>query len=278
MNDNMPPDTSIRDIAPVTSMKVDYSVDALIKEAAELSRFAARHWLADENRPGLSDTGNRFSESFIPHLNSLIESLKEVQANYAGLVTDPVPSETLHMARNLLMELSHFVRWYEETEESNLTILQSIARVAAANINDLDSPHALAYSLYNYASVAKDILDINGPAGGIDEQTANDAFDTVSRLIDAGRTKSTASEDVLSLAALRRKLSYLLQKDVNHLRSSIRFIFRHHPSIVRESEGIDTNSHRVPSFQSYRNTLRYMIRRSKNHGHLPHRVRTTEPV
>jgi hypothetical protein len=278
MSDNSISNASVRGFTPAISMKVDYSVNALIKEAADLSVFAKRYWTSNAERPGLSDAGNRLSRDFIPQFNSLFESLKEVHGNYLAMVAaDPIPEPTVKRGRKLLKELTLFVGWYEETEESNLAILDTIARVAAANINDLDSPHALAYALYNYASITRDILDLNGPAGGVDTDTADEAFSVVSQLIDAGRSQTTASEEVLSLAALRRKLSFLLQRRVHLLRSTIRFIFRKHPAIIRESEGFRSSASRVTSFQAYRSNKRFMMRRSRQYLHTQ-RMRSSDTV
>ena len=223
---------------PKVFSKVGFSIEKLIKEATELARFARKHWHPTATRPGLIEAGARLDENFLDQLDSLIVSLSEIQHNYHQMrETASVPPEVRQKGRYLLEELSAFVEWYQETEETNINILHSIERVEAANVSDLDSPQALAYALYNYAAVSNDILEANGSAGDITAETTRAAFDLVSELINAGRTHRRVSEDVLSMAALRRRLAHLLQKKIRYLKSTIRFIFRRYPELVTVKEG-----------------------------------------
>ena len=250
-----------RDATSQFPLKVSYAVDVLIQAAEELIAFGRRYQEATSQRPGLIDAGTRFPSDFIDHLASRTASLKEIEAQFAAMVgIEPVPQKLKREGRHLLGELTALVAWYEATEENNVGILHSIARVEAANINDLDSPHSLAYALYNYATVANDILETDGPAGGITQETTKRAFELISQLIDAGRSNTTPSEEMLSLAALRRRLSHALQKNIGQLMSTIRFVFRQYPEIIREAEGRTQADDRVTSIQTYRDNPRFSPR------------------
>jgi len=210
-------------------------------EAVDLSKVVVRYWAAEMDsrtgavvRPGLESLGERLPATTAEDLLSQQRALQEAQTAYllaAGQrATDPEPRARF-VFRELVLALKFlFDDGVEDQKDAHL------ASVQASHARRPNTTYAFAMDLQSHATLAQaHEAELKG-LGGFDVALIPEAFELTAAL----RSKPTiarvyADPRPQEALRLRNQLSALLARTVSNTRRAIRFVFRNHPEVIRES-------------------------------------------
>lgn len=233
-------------------------------EALDVVRFTQRYWdpAADANgkviRPGLSAAvGNgRFHAGIAQELHELYEAAQDAQTEYhlSKQTQQSAPSER---AAFVLAEIRATLEWcFDDGENTDADAqLESLAQ----EHNGAGSQDDVAAALMDYAALAeRHQTHIDGLGGfGLEMIAEARSLAQALRERSAGPAAFDPRPGQQDLLQLRNRLATMLYDRMLQVRAAVRFVFRHHPKLVREVSS------------SYKRTQRAAQRRRKS---------TTEPI
>jgi hypothetical protein len=207
----------------------------LVEDADRIIDFARKHWEPTSELPGLKTAGLGLSEESISNIDFLKAALLYTDKEHASrLQMDLDKRRHFERAQQLLFELTVFLDWYAAATGED-EISEETARMEDEHSHSqMESPDELAHMLYEYASLAKELLEDVEEIGGLSMQSVNEAYELISRLVDISNSPAPVSEETRRMANLRNQLSALLERETERIRKATRFIFRDHPEIVKK--------------------------------------------
>lgn len=224
---------------PRRRREIRMPLNALIEDADRALRFSGEYWISKGELPGLEDAGFGLDRNAIVKIEYLKDALLHVDEKYIESVKIDVDKRRhIKSAQRLLADFSVFLEWYTASIDDAQTTDQTETIQKEQADRDLDAPDDLAFVLYEYASLAKEILIDIGELGGLSLKTVDEAYDVVSRLVDVSASPVPRSEETRRLGELKDRLATALQRELERLRKAAGFIFRDHPEIVRKFSSV----------------------------------------
>jgi hypothetical protein len=213
----------------------------LTGEATEVAGFFARYYQPQRDpdteavtRPGLASAGKkRLPANTGKRILALVEEVEAAQKQYL-LAADTTDDAQLARARLVLSELTavlefHFDDGVEDERDAQL------ARVKQVN-DDTSTLLALASALTDYGNLADHYRDEIDGLGEFDATMIDEAKPLAAGLRRrATKGKAAAKKKSAAALAWRNRLATVLAREVANVRSSARFVFRHHPALIREA-------------------------------------------
>jgi len=231
-------DTELRTLTDA-QLSLSLPLHVLLGEAVDVARFAGRYWAAEREpgtdrilRPGLELAGSKLDPEIIPHILTLQAATQEAQTAFLLALASPRGNATVVRARFVLGEITATLEWLfdDGIEDERDRQLQNLTE---AHRETPDSQDALASELDDFAALAAQNREQLAEIGAFDMTLIEEGRALAQALRERSATAATPAE-VRSLLDRRTRLAGLLQTKMNHLRAAARFVFRHHPEIVRE--------------------------------------------
>lgn len=241
----MPSKTALEIMKPV-ALKLapgDYGLRRPIHvttgEGVDTARFVVNRYNAtrdpktrEVSLPGLEMLGDRMPATVGTELLTLVEATQSSHWEYVKLV-GPTAVDPMERARFLLGELKAVLEFHfdDGVEDDNDARLAAIGRAHDA---DPDSADAMALELNDYAALASLHRDSLDGVGGFKATAIDEAVETVKALRDKPAVASGGTPAQRDALELRNRLAWMLERKIGEVRSAARFVFRHHPEIIRE--------------------------------------------
>jgi hypothetical protein len=213
----------------------------LTGEATEVAGFFARYYqpLRDPDtdaitRPGLASAGKkRLPANTGKRLLAIVEEVEAAQKQYL-LAAETTDDAQVGRARHVLSELTAVLEFLFDDGVEDERDAQ-LARVRQSN-DDTTTQLALASALTDYGNLADHYRDELDGLGDFDVEMIDEAKQLATALRQRS-TKNTADGKKKSSTAIdwRNRLATVLAREVALVRSTARFVFRHHPALIRES-------------------------------------------
>lgn len=213
----------------------------LTGEAVEVAGFFARYYQPQRDpdtdavvRPGLASAGKkRLPASTGKRILAMVEEVEAAQKQYL-LAADTTDDAQLARARHVLSELTAVLEFLFDDGVEDERDAQ-LARAKQVN-DDTNSLLGLASALTDYANLADHYRDELDGLGEFDVDMIDEAMQLAADLRQRA-AKGTAEAKKKSAAALewRNRVATVLALEVASVRSAARFVFRHHPAVVREA-------------------------------------------
>ncbi|MCA9653654.1 MAG: hypothetical protein H6712_26590 [Myxococcales bacterium] len=214
----------------------------LVGEAVDVARFFERYYEEERApktktllRPGLSSIGHdRLPPSTADRLLALVDEVQAAQTDYQLAASAPEGDEDLARGRFVLSELTAALDFlFDDGVEDERDV--QLLRVRRAN-DDTSSTDALAAALADYAGLAAHYRDELHGFGDFDGALIDEAASLADALRErSARGPSEAAVQAREALQWRNRLATLLTDEVARVRRAARFVFRHHPQIVREA-------------------------------------------
>lgn len=213
-----------------------------LSEALRLATFVQKHndALVDSNtkkviHPGLQSVNTTQMECLPKNIADQIVTLhKAVSDAQLDLLKSAVKYSKIDVerAKYLLTEIQTVLWFYFEQSghQDGLAILQELER----SVNtDPNNQLELGEALLAYASLASDYAEQIDSLGGFDKTVIEEAQLLAAQV----RNKvGTDRDEKTALINQRNRLISLLVKKVEQVRTAARFVFRHHPVLLRETQ------------------------------------------
>jgi hypothetical protein len=213
----------------------------LTGEATEVAGFFARYYqpLRDPDtdaitRPGLASAGKkRLPANTGKRLLAIVEEVEAAQKQYL-LAAETTDDAQVGRARHVLSEIAAVLEFLFDDGVEDERDAQ-LARVKQSN-DDTTTQLALASALTDYGNLADHYRDELDGLGNFDVEMIDEAKQLATALRQRS-TKNTADGKKKSSSAIdwRNRLATVLTREVALVRSTARFVFRHHPTLIRES-------------------------------------------
>lgn len=226
------------DSLEVNTESVDRTLplNAMRADAARVMNFASDYWSATPDRPGLENAGFGISKEIISLIRYVIDSIGYVQAQYISqLQLDDDKTGRIERGQQLLFDFVTFLEWYIASSDSYEWDDRIYKMEADHPEKDMDSPDQLAYALYDYAELSKEILEREKEVADISLKNIDEAMSIVADLVDLGSNPTSISDDAKALLKLKFQLAAILQKNVFKVRKAAHFVFRNHPIILEKA-------------------------------------------
>lgn len=144
---------------------------------------------------------------------------------------DPSP---LPRARHVLREIVTALEWlFDDGVEDERDA--KLAKVSAAHAGDPETLDAVALQLKSYGALAreyrKDLESLGAFQMGLLDEAGQLAEALTSRPA-AGKERDAKESETL---VLRNRVGTLLTQRIRLVRGAARFVFRHHPEVIREA-------------------------------------------
>lgn len=223
---------------PLEKLPVPFHV--LAGEALDVARFAQRYWepATDHSgavvRPGLrSAATGAFTNELAEELLELHDALQAAQTDYQ-LSVDMPEAAPVERAQFLLGELHAVLAFLFDDGEEDLADAQ-LQQLASVHDNAL-SHDALAAALFDYAGLAELHRAAIDGLGGFDAGNIDEARRIASSLRErsAGPAVLAPIQEQRQRLELRNRIATLLYERMQRIRATARFVFRHHPDLVRQ--------------------------------------------
>lgn len=226
---------------PAEEAAVRQPIHVQTGEAVDLSKVVVRYWDAVIDaktgaviRPGLETLGERLAATAAADLISQQQALQEAQTAYL-LAVGQRASDPERRARFVLNELVSAIEYYADDGVEDDTDAQ-LAAVEQSHAGHPATTDALAAELQDFAALAQAHQEGLDGLGGFQVGLIPEAFELAVKLRDKPATPAAAVDPkVRDALLLRNQMATLLGRTVAKTRSAIRFVFRNHPEIIRES-------------------------------------------
>lgn len=232
---------AVQSISP-DDLRASVPIHVLLGEAADVAAFHANHWKALPASPGVAprpglesvasadrgltkDTGN--------DILSLAAAVHEARVAYRKCLS-PKGAAPIERAQLLIDEMLSALEWHFDDGVEDEKDAQ-LAAVRSEHAADPDSVDALATELDDVASLAAEHRsDLDG-LGGFDPAVIDEAAGIVTELRSRSATPLATSPEAKQALSLRNRLLVLLSRRIQTVRAAARFVFRHHPDLVRQA-------------------------------------------
>jgi hypothetical protein len=228
---------------PSDEVRLTVPLHVLTGEAVDVSRFFVKYWATQRDpatrrvvRPGLDMAGGekRLSAETGADILSLQDAVQQAQTAYLLTVDPKAERDAMERAAFVLGELTSTLEWLFDDGVQNDDDVR-LANLGAAHHDDPETPDALASALEDYAGLAALHRKEMDGLGGFDVALIDEAKELAKKLrgIPAAGPASADSASKQALD-LRNRLATLLMRKIGTVRAATRFVFRHHPEIIRE--------------------------------------------
>ena len=216
----------------------------ILGEAMDIAHFVSRYWSPaidakskTTTRPGLGSAGKGLHASFGDDIAALVDEVAKAQSAYLSTVDaarGTTISDVTPRARFVLAEIAATLEYlFDDGVEDEKDL--KLANVKNAHKDDPETADALAVALDDYATVANPYRGEMIGLGGFDDGLIDEAFALAKTLRTLPAVSPAASASARDALLRRNRLLQLLDQYVGRVRSAARFVFRHHPEIVRQA-------------------------------------------
>jgi hypothetical protein len=227
---------------PSDDLKISTPLHVLRAEAVDVAKFHEKYYATvkaaggQPDRPGLdsvNDPRRGLHKKTAEDLLSLRDAVEQANTQYFMAAT-PSIAAPMERARFLLAELSSVLEFlFDDGVED-----ERDAQLDAVEASHADAPNSMdahAAALDDYASLADSYRKEVDGLGGFELKLIDEARAVAAQLRDRPATPVNKTEEAAKALALRNRLATLLSIRMGFLRGAARFVFRHHPEIVREA-------------------------------------------
>lgn len=222
-----------RALGPVQNpLRVPYDIG--LKEAANAAGFVAKYWEPTASHPGLSRAKGRLPKAVADEVFSLIRATQEAQTRLL-MIVDPAVLQHGERARFLVDELESAIEYtlndgVEEAEDAQL------AQIRDFHSQNGERSSALSQALRDYATLGRALLKrIVEVDEEFDPKLLDEAEALAKTLSESGGANPLQqSPEARDATLLRNQLLTLLLRRVGQIRGTAGYVYRRHPSIVRE--------------------------------------------
>lgn len=227
---------------PSDEMHLTVPFHVHLGEATDVARFHRTYYASVEARdgqparPGLesvADEGRGLNASTADDILSLGEATQQANVRYL-LKASPGKAAPFERGRFLVGEIAATLGYLFDDGVENERDAQ-LAAVQASHADTPDSNDALAAELDDYRGLATPYRSEIDGLGGFDLKLLDEAKVVAAELRDRPSTSAVLNDEAARALALRNRLAMLLAAKMGVVRSAARFVFRHHPNIVREA-------------------------------------------
>jgi hypothetical protein len=235
--------TPIARTLPGTDFTLDLPAHVLSGEAVDVAKFAAKYWTARRDPetgailfPGLELAGRKdtLNPTLIADILSGREAFNEAHTQYLLVTTPTSDPSPLPRARHVLREIVTALEWlFDDGVEDERDA--KLAKVTAAHAGDPETLDAVALQLRSYGALAreyrKDLESLGTFQVGLLDEAGQLAEALTSRPA-AGKERNAKEVEALEL---RNRIGTVLMQKIRLVRGAARYVFRHHPEVVREA-------------------------------------------
>ena len=208
-------------------------IETYLLEGEGLAGFIERYWEKDEDKgvPGLSEVGNRFDRSVGEEMTSLVRASRT--AHMKVLFPEDAGKDTAEAVERAQFVVSELADACEYVLDDGVEEPADLALAEADERAEDDSRASLIQSLVNYAGVADSIKDRFADLSTFDVSFIDEARRLANEIGAEGPPQPgrPASPHI----DLRDRLLTLLGQRMRSTRATARYVFRHHPKIVRKA-------------------------------------------
>lgn len=226
---------------PSDDLRLSVPFHVHLGEAADVARFHARFFASvpasegSPGRPGLDTVVNEqrgLTASTGADILSLLEATQRQHTTYLLLVS-PATAAPMQEGRFTVDEISATLEYFFDDGVEDERDAQLHA-VEAATADAPESIDAMASELEAYAALGNLYRNEIDGLGGFAVKLLDRAVELAADLRSRPPVPENLSEEARKARALRNRLATLLLGRMNAVRSAARFVFRHHPEIVRQ--------------------------------------------
>ena len=214
----------------------------LLGEAVDVARFCELHWEPQFApvtgallRPGLGTARGpaQLDKTIAEEILVLQQLVQQAQTAYV-LATTPADDTTVARARFVLDEIAAALEWLFGNADDDEHAAQ-LAAIEKAHKDDPDSDDAMASELADYVGLAFEVKDTLAKIGVFDIALVEEARVLVASLRErsATRMRGATSKSAL-LIEHRNRLAAVLSQRMARVRGAARYVYRHHPDIVKQ--------------------------------------------
>jgi hypothetical protein len=214
----------------------------LLGEATDVARFHKTYYATTPaqdghpQRPGLDtvdDESRGLTAATGDDILSLREATQQAQTRYL-LTASPGAASPMARGRYIVGEIAAVLGFLFDDGVSDERDAQ-LAAVQATHAETPDSTDALAAELDDYAALGEAYRSEIGGLGGFDPKLLDEANEVADALRERPATPAALTGEAARALDLRNRLAILLAAKMSAVRAAARFVFRHHPAIVREA-------------------------------------------
>ncbi|HEU4535916.1 MAG TPA: hypothetical protein VFS00_17450 [Polyangiaceae bacterium] len=227
---------------PSDAMRLTVPFHVHLGEAVDVARFHRKYYAgvaASDGRPGrpglesVADEGRGLNAATGDDLLSLREATQQAHVRYL-LKAAPASATPLERARYLVGEIAATVGYLFDDGVDDERDAQ-LAAVQAAHADAPASTDAVAAELEDYVGLGESYRSKIEGLGGFEGKLLDEAKAVAAELRERPATPAGLSDEAARALALRNRLAMLLAAKMGVVRSAARFVFRHHPAVVREA-------------------------------------------
>lgn len=227
---------------PAGPLKIPVPFHVLLAEAVDLARFHARYFKSVEAkdgqpaRPGLDtviDEERGLTAKTGEEILSIRDALQEANTRYL-LAASPSSVAPMKEATFIIDEISSVLEYLFDDGVEDERDAQLDA-VEAASEGAPDTIDAKAAELENYVGLGNAYRKEIDGLGGFDVKLLDRGPIVAKELRERPATPEHLPEEAKNALALRNRFALLLWSKMSVVRNGARFVFRHHPEIVREA-------------------------------------------
>jgi len=216
-------------------MPLTLPLHVLVGESVEVAKFVKAHWEGTDHCPGLCTAGSKLPETIADDILSLRQAVQDAQTDYRLMVDSRQNTKQLMERGNgVLNNITAVLEWHFDNGMEDDADVQ-LKNLKQAHADDTASADSLAQALHDYATLAIPYKDEVSGMGGFDPDEIDEAFDIAEKLGEVAAAPGMKSPQIQSALVLRNKLAHMLQQRLRLVRSAARFVFRHHPDLIKEA-------------------------------------------
>ena len=202
-------------------------VPIVLAEANQVAQFVEQYWEPSEGRLGLEATAELVPKSVATDIASLVQACHYLHAR-SMFTNDDGLDRTIERGRDVADNLADALELVLDDGQS--TANEGAFAVAKERVASSSSVAQLAQSLVDLAIIAEHetatLAKIKGFDRGIVDEAKKLAAEITAKPVTPGPAPSAS-------VRLRDRMLTLLARKVSEVRKAARFVFRHHPEILK---------------------------------------------
>jgi len=217
----------------------DLRVRTLLHEAPLVASYVERYWHPTLDPvsqtvvlPGLESTAKQMPREIADEIRELHALTREAQDAWLQ-GAHPTGADPTARGWFVLGELKSALGFLFDDGKMDTRDAQ-LARVQEAHAKDGSSREDLASALDDYAAVARPYADELHGLGGFDRALVDEASRLAGRLRAISETQRDAKSAARAMMQLRNRYATLLAARMERVRSTARYVFRHHPKVAQQ--------------------------------------------
>jgi hypothetical protein len=211
-------------------------------EATDVARFHKKYYASVEARDGqperagldtVADERRGLTAMTGDDILSLREATQQAHTRYL-MTASPGAASPIERGRYIVGEIMATLGYLFDDGVEDERDAQ-LAAVQASHAEHPESIDALAAELEDCCALGNLYRSELTGLGGFDPKLLDEAKKVADALRDRPATPAALSDESARALALRNRCAMLLADKMNAVRAAARFVFRHHPEIVREA-------------------------------------------